>query len=340
MMEFHRRESKASWWEYFRVLALDETEYGDERRVITGLTFLKEVQAGRAPLHRYRFPTQELDARRGDDLREVDGNPFGGVVAVNYSDQTIDIKKRMNTAGVHPDSLLLHNQVSAKPLQESLMRLGESVLEEGFSGRTPYKAVMELLMRLPSPLVNEHGNLQRDGETTVDAACRLSLELDGHVLAIQGPPGTGKTYTAAHMICALKQKGLKVGVTAVSHKVIVNLLEGAMNEAQKQGRELHAVHRQDGQYEGDWGIERKKEYPAIQWGLNDGSIDVLGATAWCWSRQDFEQSVDVLIVDEAGQMALSNVLAVAPAGRGLVLLGDPQSLSGGRDQHAGLGIAL
>lgn len=51
----------------------------------------------------------------------------------------------------------------------------------------------------------------------------------------------------------------------------------------------------------------------------DGDIGVLGATAWCWSRQDFEQSVDVLIVDGAGQMSLSNVLAVAPAGRSLVL---------------------
>jgi len=146
------------------------------------------------------------------------------------------------------------------------------------------------------------------------------------VLAIQGPPGTGKTYTGAHIICTLKQKGLKVGVTAVSHKVIENLLEGAMKEAQKQGLELHSVHCQDGEYEGSWGIERKKDYAAIRRGLDDGSIDVLGATAWGWVREDFEQSVDVLIVEEAGQMSLSNVLAASPGGIGLVLLGDPQQL--------------
>ena len=46
--------------------------------------------------------------------------------------------------------------------------------------------------------------------------------------------------------------------------------------------------------------------------LADGAVDVLGATVWCWAREDFEQSVDVLIVDEAGQMSLSNVLAAAP----------------------------
>jgi uncharacterized protein len=326
MMEFHRREDKAGWWEYFRVLDLDEGDYADERRVITGLQFAEELEASQAPLHRYSFPIQDLDARPGDDLRDTEGNPFGRVVEINNSDRSIDIKKRKNTANVHPHALLLHNQVPTKVLRESLMRLGEFVLEKAFTSQRPYKAAIELLLRRPSPLVNEHGALQRDVETTVEAACRLAVQLDGHVLAIQGPPGTGKTYTGAHMICALKKQGLKVGVTAVSHKVIVNLLEGAMKEAQKQGLALQAVHHKSGEYEGEWGIERRSNYAANHRGLENGDIEVLGATAWCWSRQDFEQSVDVLIVDEAGQMSLSNVLAVAPAGRSLVLLGDPQQL--------------
>ena len=38
-------------------------------------------------------------------------------------------------------------------------------------------------------------------------------------------------------------------------------------------------------------------------------------------------TVDVLFVDEAGQMALANVLACAAAANGLVLLGDPQQLN-------------
>jgi len=44
------------------------------------------------------------------------------------------------------------------------------------------------------------------------------------------------------------------------------------------------------------------------------------------SREDLEASVDVLFVDEAGQFSLANAIAVAPAGRSLVLLGDPQQL--------------
>src|ERR1017187_3139148 len=37
-------------------------------------------------------------------------------------------------------------------------------------------------------------------------------------------------------------------------------------------------------------------------------------------------SVDVLFVDEAGQMSLANVLAMSPAATSIVLLGDPQQL--------------
>ena len=60
--------------------------------------------------------------------------------------------------------------------------------------------------------------------------------------------------------------------------------------------------------------------------MREGEIELLGATAWCWTRPEFQQSVDVLVVDEAGQMSLANVLAGARGGRNLILLGDPQQL--------------
>ncbi len=55
-------------------------------------------------------------------------------------------------------------------------------------------------------------------------------------------------------------------------------------------------------------------------------VDVLGGTAWLWAREEFAGAVDVLFVDEAGQLSLANALAVSPAASSLVLLGDPQQL--------------
>ena len=326
MMEFHRREEKASWWEYFRLLELEESELEDERRALRGLEHAETIEPRAAPLERYCFPSQDLDARSGDTVYSVDGTRVGAVDDVNLSECSIDIKKSKAAAGFHPSAVVLHNQVSSKVLRESLMRLGEAVLANEFALQAPYRAALELLLRRPPPTDPPNGPLQCAGETTIEAACRIAVQLDGNVLAIQGPPGTGKTYTGAQIVCALVRAGLKVGVTAVSHKVVVNLLEATSKQAKEDGLNMSLVHRQQGQYDGEWGIQRISDYGDIRARLGNATVNVLGATAWCWARHEFEQSVDVLIVDEAGQMSLANVLACAPAARSLVLLGDPQQL--------------
>src|SRR5207247_3600323 len=56
-------------------------------------------------------------------------------------------------------------------------------------------------------------------------------------------------------------------------------------------------------------------------------VDVAAGTAWLWARAEFENQVDTVFIDEAGQMSLANVVAVSRAARNLVLLGDPQQLS-------------
>jgi hypothetical protein len=49
-------------------------------------------------------------------------------------------------------------------------------------------------------------------------------------------------------------------------------------------------------------------------------------TAWLWANPTALNAVDVLFVDEAGQMSLADVLAASQAGGSVVLLGDPQQL--------------
>ena len=66
---------------------------------------------------------------------------------------------------------------------------------------------------------------------SLEGACRVVTQLDDSYLPIQGPPGAGKTYTGAHMSAELVRSGRKVGVTAVSHKVIENLLDQVVQAA-------------------------------------------------------------------------------------------------------------
>ena len=111
--------------------------------------------------------------------------------------------------------------------------------------------------------------------------------------------------------------------------MIHNLLEKTAEAARDMGMaNIGLYHRSstNGKYEGDLPIENINKYSDVLSGLTEGSIKVLGGTQWMWSRPDFVQAVDVLIVDEAGQMSLANVLASAPAAKSLILLGDPQQL--------------
>ena len=75
-------------------------------------------------------------------------------------------------------------------------------------------------------------SLRHEGEELSAAARRLVLELDHGVLPVQGPPSAGKTYMGARMICEVVRAGKKVGVTAVSHKVINNLMKAVIEAAE------------------------------------------------------------------------------------------------------------
>jgi hypothetical protein len=127
------------------------------------------------------------------------------------------------------------------------------------------------------------------------------------------------------MICQLVNLGKKVGITAVSHKG--KLLDEVLDAARElNGVEVSCAHRRDGDaHDGRPVREIDTNEEALQ-SLQSGAVNVLGGTPWLWSREDFRDSVHLLFVDEAGQMSLANVLACAPAGRSLVLLGDPQQL--------------
>lgn len=54
---------------------------------------------------------------------------------------------------------------------------------------------------------------------------------------------------------------------------------------------------------------------------------LVAGTAWLFAREEMAGSVDFLFIDEAGQVSLANVTAIAPATRNLVLIGDQMQLA-------------
>ena len=122
------------------------------------------------------------------------------------------------------------------------------------------------------------------------------------------------------MIRALLDAGLRVGVTAQSHAVVSHLLEAVGRPALQKCDAGRLPHRSTA-----CGVPATND--EVVAALASGSATLVGGTAWLWARDDLRGPVDVLVVDEAGQFSLANAVAVSPAARSLVLLGDPQQLT-------------
>ncbi|HSE21056.1 MAG TPA: ATP-binding protein, partial [Pyrinomonadaceae bacterium] len=211
---------------------------------------------------------------------------------------------------------------------ESLPLLLNCEIEEQFVARK-FQAACDLLLKRPPRLTGDNIQTLTQELSLLDAAKKMGLLLNSSVLPIQGPPGSGKTFTGAHMILALVNEGKRVGITAGSHKVISNLLSSLCQIATELDKELTIAQKPDPQKLD--GCNHKfvtlvAENNEVLEKLQSGETKIASGTPWLWSREEMMESVDVLFVDEAGQMSLANVLAVSPAARSVVLLGDPQQL--------------
>jgi predicted RecB family nuclease len=324
LLDFHWREAKSGWWEHYRALELSPADRLEDRSCIGDLRFVKEVEKIKQSIvYLYELPEQEHSLRTTPEPCDPDtGKPPGNVIEVGA--RHVKIKRGVRSTAPHPRALIVGKPIDSKPLPESLLALGEAVLldEPGF------EAAKALLFRTP-PLVLAGAALSRDGEAPEKTLACLANNLEGSVVAVQGPPGSGKTYQAARMIHGLLKQGKRVGVTANSHSVIKHLLERVCGQAREAGepalvRGLHLDAEDTGDKQWPFRIDGNKEKARAE--LRAGTVNVLGGTAWTWAREDFARSVDVLVIDEAGQMALANALAVARAGRSLVLFGDPAQL--------------
>ena len=337
LLDYHRREEKATWWEFFRLRDLPSDDFYDERQAVAGLTFKERVSTGgffqngkpKGPVvDRYEYPEQDMDIDRGDSLNTTDGKRFAECAAVDRVSRTIDISKSIKKAEIHPTAVFAWDFIPAEEAKGALLRLGERVAAAGTLSAAAPSAAIELLLRNP-PRLSNGSFAKAPGESELALAIRTGANLDRSVLAIQGPPGSGKTFTGSEMIVELVKRGKRVGVTANSHKVIRNLLKEVVKTARTKGVALRVGHKN-----GDETPEEQKRDGVQSYSNNEGplaalqagEINVLGGTHWLWSRTEFADSVDVLFVDEAGQMVLANVLAVSQATNSIVLLGDPQQL--------------
>jgi uncharacterized protein len=343
LLGFYEREEKAAHWEYFRLRALDADALLGERKAIAGLRLVERLPA-EAPSGvvacRYSFPPQEVDLQAGDELALAEPlsplRNFATLGEIDPSGGTVLVRQKEKAADINASAVFSNKVIPAPTATEALAALAESVVAAGLSAGGS-QAARDLLLRAPPRLrPGAAAAPRRPDETGLQQACRLGADLAGGVLPIQGPPGTGKTYTGARLILALVARGLRVGVTGNSHQVIGNLLRATARAAREQNVGVRLGHKPsaagkapaEGERAGDPHLY--KTAAQARAAIDAAAVDVVGGTLWLWTHQALRGSVDVLVIDEAGQLSLAGALAmcqaVAPEAGSLVLLGDPQQL--------------
>jgi uncharacterized protein len=228
--------------------------------------------------------------------------------------------------GGHPSVFTIDDYVSPGVKPHVLIHLAEQIVTPDVHD-PPSRVSLALLDRERPRFVGGFGPDGGVFDDDLESALRWVGELDESYVAVQGPPGSGKTYSGSHLIHALIKSGKRVGITAMSHAAIDNLLAATHQVFVDKGElgELRALRKGDkpksGPLEGVRYTSGNKDAEGTKYNLVAG-------TTWLWARSELRPfPVDVLVVDEAGQLALADAIAAANGARNLILLGDPLQLS-------------
>ena len=316
LVGWHRREDRPQWWEFFRVEDLDDEMLVEDGSTIGGVSAPVQVGVVKSSLlWRYDFEPQDCKLSVGRQAHDVEGPhaALGQVVELDPVAGYLVLRRSKKVPPAQPRGFGPDGPINVKVLQASIARVGAQVL----AGQSPLgRALLE--RHVPLQLAPIHVGADAT-ETPSDVVVRVGRALSGQVLAVQGPPGSGKTTTGAALIRSLLDDGLRVGVTAQSHKVINNLLQEVKRPALQKWDALEDP--------GSDLITVVESNDSVVDALTTGTVNLVGGTAWLWAREGLRDLVDVLVIDEAGQFSLANAVAVSSAARSMVLLGDPQQLS-------------
>jgi predicted RecB family nuclease len=328
LLDFFRRAAKPAWWAMFARQDMTEEERIEDMECIASLVRdagVAPVREKQSHVYTYRYPEQETKLKSGDN-----------VVVVGMDARLRDFEVDQDTRRVTFKMAARHGEpaqrisigaggpIKTNKLREAVFRFADSLLV----GDGKYRSIHDLLNRT-APRITGHvpGKPIIDESTPATAQISKAVAgLDSSCLFIQGPPGSGKTYTGSRVIADLLRLGKTVGVASNSHKAIHNLLQDVEQVAletnfafagvKKSNRDAPETHF-NGRFIQD--VFANEE-------VDPGHHQLVAGTAWLFSDPGLDQSLDYLFVDEAGQVALANLVAMGTSAKNIVLLGDQMQL--------------
>lgn len=346
---YHRREHKPFWWAFFdrlvswpgdwleprdcmhssRVEVLSDWTQDGKKLPTRVLRLIGRLEPGSNLTVGTSIKGIYDDIPIGFTAPEEGGRCVGGSAEIEDVSATLDgldvliVREHKPRAVADqwselPIGVCIPSPIRTRAIEDALLEIGRNV-SNGLPS-WPRSAGLDIIRRLPPRFSN--GGLVLADVATEDAIYDSVKSLDRSYLAVQGPPGTGKTRLGSRVIKKLVTEGWRVGVVAQSHAVVENFFRATIDAGLSADLIAKPLAGDDDPWadcNGDKLLKFINDHP---------SGCLVGGTAWTFSSRTnvgFEQ-LDLLVIDEAGQFALANTLAVSSATQRLLLLGDPQQL--------------
>lgn len=356
LLDFHGREKSVNAFEFIQRRDMTPDELFKDSNAISGLHLESTLETAskknkHSEIRRYRFVPQSTTITVGKNITAPNYHPYTPpdventahgiqkpkfpkleVVSVNYRLGIIDLRLTSDKPSMpDPTSIFLDETFNTQSFTDRLHDIARSVID---GKESDLGVTIGLLKRQPTQLLPGSpplGAVERERDWQEMAG--ITKTLDGSYLAVQGPPGTGKTYSAARMILDLVRQNKRVGITAQTFNAVDQLLEEIVRWAGDHGfskdkpiRVISRTKETDAEGDPDSVVmitKRKKPEKVEKEHLN---FQIICGNSFFFARPQMRDSVDVLFVDEAGQLSLADTLAVSLASKNLVLVGDPQQL--------------
>ena len=326
LLEFHHREYKPKFWAMYERQNKFEDELIGDTECIGGLIrFGVPEPIKQSYIYSYRFPPQEYKLRIDDLVTNTATRKSTGSI-VELDDHQGIVKIKLGTkSGEPPETMSIGPGYPFKvdDIRSAIYRVANNVVE----GKNDYQAIRDILSKkLPRILGINRGEPIIKSSHLQSEILEVINNLDNSYLFIQGPPGAGKTFTCSHVIAELIRRGKKVGIASNSHKAIHNILDGIKRVAvdinlQFKGLKKASKQNDDSYYHGRYIENTDSKGQSIQ------GYSLVAGTVWFFSEPHLDGQLDYLFVDEAGQVAVANIVAMGTSAKNIILVGDQMQLS-------------
>jgi predicted RecB family nuclease len=336
MLGFHRRESKPVFWRLFERLGLSHVELIDDLDCLaccerTEREAFKPTPRARNLAYEYRFDSSQefKGAQKQFYLLGIEADD-GKSVKVTFVRDESDLENGVVVLQSKQEpppiiSLVPDEYVNPNPIPQAIdQSVGEYENGELVSGQA---AIIDFLVRSKPRITGHSGGpiaVSDNPEERLQQIIQAVSNLNNSYLTIQGPPGAGKSYTGKHLIAHLVKSGARVGISSNSHKAINNLVLSTAKYCKESNILAAFSCTKDNDpelVEYDVSILKNNELANR---IRPGCV--IGTTAWGFSREDMANQLDYLFVDEAGQVAVANLIAMSRSATNLILMGDQMQL--------------